>query len=94
MDKKEVEQFADVTIKAENLKGWKMEWEDIDPCGFCYEDRKIFTIPPIVTSESNWTAKEYVLHEISHAISGAKEHGEIFYTTYCDLIKKHIGENS
>ena len=72
-----------------------MEWETIDDFGMCVRDLKYFTIPERVLEGSVWAAKEYVLHEIAHALDPdglGDNHNKYFYNLYASLLIKHMEE--
>ena len=85
-----IESFAAHVIHVMNLDGWRMEWEMIDPCGWCMTEVKKFTIPPWILHKEECFRKEYVLHEISHGASKENEHSPAFYQTYIKLLQRFM----
>lgn len=92
MTRDQAEKFARFVLDDLALYEWYMEWEKIDPIGFCYQDLKYFTVPPWILKKSAWNVKEYVLHEIAHAIANDRTniHWQAFYDAFGDLVKKYM----
>lgn len=87
-EKEKVEKFAKYVLNTLKLNDWEMKWEEIDPCGFCYNDLKHFTIPPWVVDKCDWVWKEYVLHEVAHIFCKYEDqHGPKFYRPYIELLR-------
>lgn len=92
--------FSEKVIEEERLFGWRMEWEKIDDFGMCFYELKYFTIPVRLIDNADWVVKEYVLHEVAHAISDCKgssldnPHGFFFYSKYIYLLNKYMLTNN
>jgi len=90
--KERAEEFGKYVLQELRLHDWHMEWETIDPIGFCYPDLKFFTVPPSVLAKSEWETKEYILHEVAHIFVDNTGHGRDFYEQYITLLWKFIVE--
>lgn len=92
-DKIVLEQYAKTVLQKTKLEGWKMLWTKC-PDGYCNHESKTFRIPERMILAYDWVAKEYVLHEVAHALSGEEgnRHGKVFYEKYAMLLVPFIGE--
>lgn len=90
-----IKEFIEFVLWKEGLIGWRYEVETIDDCGWCYRDLKLFTIPTnILNNRAQWVIREYVLHEISHALDVEDKsihHDHYFYQLYTGLLLKYMG---
>ena len=81
-----IEEFSKYIINEELNLNWKMDW-GID--GECIKELKVIIIPYRECIDSLWSAKEYIIHEIAHALCNDIKHGDSFYNIYLRLLEKY-----
>jgi len=89
---KEIGEIFALKVISKNISEWKMKWDF--ETGWCDKSTKTLYIPCWVTIMGHWEIKEYVLHEVAHALDNVsmydEQHGASFYEHFISLIQYYM----